>query len=452
MSNIATSLRTKILLLAILPLTLVTVVVTMISMNQARHLSEQEIQTFEENLLSSKRNELMNYVDMAMNAIAPVVANAEPGDAAAEAELKRILNNLNYGDDGYFFMYTAEGVNLVHPVQPELVGLNLYDLQDRDGRYVIRNLLRLASEGGGFFRYLWEKPSRGDLEDKLSYVVLIPKFNWMMGTGLYIDDIAKEVASIRLKVTQNIRNTFFTVLAILAATLVVIALIGVAINIHATQLADKSLRDMAHRYVQFQVAQRRNFARELHDGINQLMVSVKFRIELALEKLQGGQDSATQDLETAHRVLDQTIQEVRRLSHDLRPMLLDDLGLESALQSMLNDFSLRTHIAPRVKLVLPDTRLPDDIEITLYRMAQEALTNIERHSGATDVSLTIWPEDGEVWLEIKDNGQGFSSAAASGDGIGLLNMRERTELLSGVFHLQSKPGQGTTLRAGFSVL
>jgi len=452
MLNIATSLRTKILLLAILPLILVTVIVTIISMNQARHLSEQEIAIFEENLLRSKRIELMNYVDMAMNSITHIVEQGQPGDPDVEAELRRIVNNFTYGEDGYFFMYTLEGVNLVHPIQPELVGQNLYDLQDREGRYVIRNLLRLAQEGGGFFRYLWEKPSRGDLEDKLSYVVMVPKFNWMIGTGLYIDDIAKEVAGIRLKVTQNIRNTFFTVLAILAATLVVIALVGVAINVHATQLADKSLRHMAHRYVQFQVAQRRNFARELHDGINQMMVSVKFRIELALDKLNSGKGEMAQDLEKAHQVLDQTIQEVRRLSHDLRPILLDDLGLESALQSLIDDFVLRTGVEMEGRLELPDARLPDDIEITLYRMAQEALTNIERHSGATQVSLKIWQDHGHVWLEIKDNGKGFQAGDEEKNGIGLLNMRERTELLSGTFHLHSRPGLGTVLRAGFGIL
>ena len=88
-------------------------------------------------------------------------------------------------------------------------------------------------------------------------MVEIPKFNWMMGTGLYIDDIAKEVASIRLKVTRNIRNTFFTVVVILAGTIIVIALVGIAINMHASQLADKRLRELAHSYVQFQVSQRR---------------------------------------------------------------------------------------------------------------------------------------------------------------------------------------------------
>lgn len=446
------SLKTKMLLLSIIPLILVTVAITLISLSQARQLSEQEIETFEENLLRSKRQELQHYVDLAMTSIAHLVAEAEPGDKKAEAEVKQVLHSMTYGEDGYFFVYDAEGTNLVHPIQPELVGKNLYDLQDRNGKYVIRNLLQLASEGGGFYRYIWRKPSKGDLEDKLSYVVQIPKLNWMMGTGLYIDDISKEVASTRLKVTRNIRNTFLTVVAILAGTVIVIALLGFGINVHASQLADARLRQVAHRYVQFQVAQRRNFARELHDGINQLMVSVKFRIELARDKLQSHETKADIELSKGSDVLNQAIQEVRRLSHDLRPILLDDLGLESALHSLLDEFSERTGLKVLVHLDLPQQRLPDDIEITLYRITQEALTNIERHAQAKTVVLSLWKAEGMIWVEIKDDGQGFLKHDHPGDGIGLLNMRERTELLSGQFSVRSKPGSGTRIRAGFTLV
>ncbi|SEQ90053.1 two-component system, NarL family, sensor kinase [Amphritea atlantica] len=452
MKTPATSLKTKMLLLSIIPLILVTVAITLISLSQARQLSEQEIKTFEENLLRSKRQELQHYVELAMTSIAHIVAEAEPGDKKAEAEVKEILHSMTYGEDGYFFVYDAGGVNLVHPIQPELVGKNLYDLQDRNGKYVIRNLLQLASEGGGFYRYIWRKPSKGGLEDKLSYVVQIPKLNWMMGTGLYIDDISKEVASTRLKVTHNIRNTFLTVVAILAGTVIVIALLGFGINIHASQLADARLRQVAHRYVQFQVAQRRNFARELHDGINQLMVSVKFRIELARNKLQTHDTKADIELSKGSEALNQAIQEVRRLSHDLRPILLDDLGLKSALHSLLDEFSERTGLKVSVHLDLPQQRLPDDIEITLYRITQEALTNIERHAQATSVALRLWKEDGMIWVEIKDDGQGFNKHDNVGEGIGLLNMRERTELLSGHFSVRSKPGSGTRIRAGFTLV
>ncbi len=445
------SLKSKILLLALLPLILMTIAVTLISQRQAHYLSEQEIRIFEENLLASKRTELQNYVSLAMTSIAHIVATYEPGDKAAELEIKRVLHGLTYGDDGYFFVYDSAGVNLVHPKQRELVGQNLIDLQDQKGNFVIRELLQKAQEGGGFFRYHWRKPSKGDLEDKLSYVVSIPKLNWMMGTGLYVDDIASEVAKIRQQVDHNIRNTFFTVLTILAGTVTIIVLIGVAINVHATQLADKRLRAIVHKYVQFQVNQRRNFARELHDGINQLMVSVKFRIELARDRLTSDPDSAAENLDKGGDVLNQAIQEVRQISHDLRPSLLDDLGLQAALVSMLDDFAERTGIRHNVRLQLPEHRLPDDIEITLYRIVQEAVTNVERHAEATELVLRVWTQDDQVRVEVKDNGRGFTLNADTHEGIGLMNMRERAELLGGSFEVRSRPTLGTRVRAMFTL-
>lgn len=451
MKRVTASLKAKVLLLSILPLILVTVAITMISLNQARLLSEQEIETFEENLLNSKRLELKHYVELAMNSIEHIIRNAQPGDLQAEAEVKAILSTLTYGDDGYFFAYDQQGTNLVHPIQAELIGQNLIDLKDANGKHVIRDLLEIADQGGGFYRYLWRKPSKGGLEDKLSYVVMIPQLNWMMGTGLYIDDIASEVAATRLKVTRNIRNTFFTVVVILAGTVIIIALVGIAINMHASQLADERLRQLAHSYVQFQVSQRRNFARELHDGINQLMVSVKFRLELARDKLLKQQDSAIDDLDKGQEVLNMAIQEVRRVSHDLRPIQLDDLGLESALHSMANDFAERNPVELKIHLDLPEQRLPDDIEITLYRIVQEALTNVERYAQAEFVGIKIWQRDGYIWVEISDDGVGFIVEQES-SGIGILNMRERTELLSGRFNLKSRPGMGTRVRAGFAIL
>jgi len=451
MKHVSASLKAKILLLSILPLIVVTIAITMISLNQARILSEQEINTFEENLLRSKHQELRHYVALAMNSIEHLVKDAKPGDLYAEYEVKRILHSLTYGEDGYFFVYDREGTNLVHPIQPQLVGQNLMGLQDANGKYVMRDLIGLAEQGGGFYRYLWQKPSKDELEEKLSYVVQVPKFNWMMGTGLYIDDIAKEVAATRLKVTRNIRNTFFTVVVILLGTIIIIALVGVAINMHASQLADVRLRELAHRYVQFQVSQRRNFARELHDGINQLMVSVKFRLELARDKLGKDDDSAVNDISKGCDVLNMAIQEVRRISHDLRPIQLDDLGLESALYSMTSDFAERTEIDMNVRLELPERRLPDDIEISLYRIVQEALTNIEKHAQAEQVSVRIWSREGHIWVEVSDDGVGFVPDKTE-SGIGLLNMRERTELLSGRFSLKSRVGLGTKIRAGFAII
>ncbi|MES9901593.1 MAG: cache domain-containing protein [Sedimenticola sp.] len=442
------SFKTKILLLAILPLVLVAGAITLINVNQAHTLSELEIQTFEENLLTSKRRELENYISLALTSIDHIIRDPSLDEEATQEEVKRILNSLTYGEDGYFFVYDEHGVNLVHPILGNLIGRNLYDLQDADGDYVIRNLLHVAGEGGGFHRYLWNKPSTGENEEKLSYAVQLPRWRWMLGTGLYIDDITDEVEKIRGQVDINVRNTFFTVLMIITITVIIIALTGLTINIHESRLADTRLRDLAHKSIRFQVSERRRFARELHDGINQLMVSVKFRIESAINRIDRGQGDGVEDLEQGNAVLNDAIREVRRISHDLRPSLLDDMGLESAMESLVDQFTERTGFSTQLSIELPDRRLAEDIEITLYRVAQEALTNIERHAGRCRVMLRLWLSANDVRLEIKDEGCGFEPMRPpQNEGIGLHNMRERIELFGGKFSVQSQPDEGTTLKA-----
>lgn len=447
-------LKFKILLLSLIPMMLVTSAVTWIGLNQARQLSEGEIQLFEENLLSSKKRELKNYVSLAMTSIAHIVNNAGADDEQAQAEVRKILADMTFGQDkdGYFFVYTLDGTNLVHPTEPELVGRYLYDLQDSRGDYVIRNLLEQAKQGGGYHRYLWRKPSRQEQIDKLSYVVLLPKWNWMLGTGLYLDDISREVTKIRAQVTRNIRNTFFTVLVIMSVAVVLVVLVGVAVNLHESRMADSRLRLLAHRSVLANVADRRRFSRELHDGINQLMVSVLYRIELAKRKLKHGDESGLGDLDQGYEVLNEAIQEVRRISHDLRPTLLDDLGLQAALEGLLSRFEERTGIRLKVDIRLPVAVLPEDVEITIYRLVQEGLTNVERHADASMLKLGLWEQSGMLWLRLQDNGCGFDTDVLERfEGIGLRNMRERVELLGGEFRLLSKPGQGATLLVGLSL-
>jgi two-component system NarL family sensor kinase len=440
------SLKLKILSLALLPLLLVTATVTWINAKQAHELAQLEITTFEHTLLLSKRQELKNYVEMGLAAIEPILNDAALTESDAKARVKEILNSLTFGDDGYFFVYDLEGINLVHPVLPELVGQPLWNLQDDKGDYVIQSLVDIAKSGGGYHRYRWSKPSVGGSEDKLGYVVQMPKWGWMIGTGLYLDDITAEVARVREQVTHNVRNTFFTVIVITGLTALIIVIIGIAINLHESRMADSRLRDLAHKSVRFQVNQRRRFARELHDGINQLMVSVKFRVELAMNKLKKGDDSAYDDLKTGMQVLNQAMQEVRRVSHDLRPSTLDDLGLQSALKSLLEEYETRSGIIVETELELPSERLPDDIEITLYRVIQEALFNVEKHSGADEVRLSTHYDRRNIYLNIKDNGCGFKLDTPSTDGIGLRNMHDRIELLSGEFELTSELDKGTRIK------
>ncbi|RVU83625.1 histidine kinase [Leucothrix sargassi] len=446
-------LKIKILLLAIIPMLVVTILIAFLSSYQIRSLFEQEIETFETNLVASKREELKNYVELAHKFIRPVLQDPTLSEAQAQAEVRRLLNSMIYDTDGYFFVYDQQGVNIVHPIMPNLVGQNLYDIQDLNGNYLIRGLIEKAQAGGGYHRYLWEKPSGNGVQDKMSYSILVDKWQWMMGTGLYLDDIEAEVAHIREQVKVNIRQTFLNTLFIVLTAIVLITLIGLAINLHETRLADKRLQQLALKFVRFQINERRRFARDLHDGINQLLVAVKYRLESASTKVRRNEALDTSDLESCTEVLDTTIQEIRRISHDLRPSLLDDLGFEPAVINLLDQFEERTKIHTLAELDIEAGTLPEDIEITLYRLISEALTNIERHSNASRVQLMMWMEGKELKFTLSDNGHGFSpgDAQTNPSGIGLKNMQERVELLGGRFVIRSKPGEGTSIRTAFLI-
>ena len=151
---------------------------------------------------------------LAMAAIARQYASA-PDDAAARQDALAILRRMDFGADGYFFVYDQAGRNLMHPRLPELEGRLLLDLQDSDGVYVIRELLARAQEGGGFQRYVWPKPSTGQPAPKLGYAVMLDRWGWMLGTGLYLDDVEAAMAGWRRGVVAAGRETL-VVLAMVA--------------------------------------------------------------------------------------------------------------------------------------------------------------------------------------------------------------------------------------------
>jgi len=442
------SFKTRIVLLALLPLLLLTAVIAWIGIVKARDLSEAQSRLFEASLIAAKKGELERYLRLAQSAIAPVLDEPGRDPAAAQAEVKRILNHLSYGEDGYFFVYDSQGVNLVHPIQKELVGRNLHDLRDSKGHYVIRDLLDLARHGGGFIRYRWNKPSAHTEREKLGFVRMLPKWGWMLGSGLYGDDIATEVEQVRAQVKANVEHTFALILAILGGITLVVVVLVLATNLHEGRLANRRLQELAHNFVRRQVEERRRFSRDLHDGINQLMVAAKFRIELAQSQAEKGNPAYRSSLDGALETLRGAIKEVRRISHDLRPGLLDDMGLELALKDMFEQFRERSGVQVELACELRQPALASDVEITLYRVAQEALTNIERHAHARHVVLQVRQSGNRVQLDLRDDGRGFDPARpAATPGIGLKNMRERVELLGGEFSLRSVPGQGTRIHA-----
>lgn len=216
------------------------------------------------------------------------------------------------------------------------------------------------------------------------------------------------------------------------------------------KIAQDRLQKISHKIVRLQEEERRRVSRELHDGINQLLVSVKYKIENSGEKFSHKPEQALQDIKTAQIFLDEAIAEVRRVSHDLRPSVLDDLGLAPAIANLVRRFSERSLLDVELKGAQDGSfqRMPTDVETAMYRIVQEALMNIDKHANATKVTVYMSHTDANVTIRIEDDGEGFSLQKAmrksrNSQGMGLRNMRERIELLQGSFFIHSDIGRGT---------
>ncbi|MBI3850670.1 MAG: response regulator [Verrucomicrobia bacterium] len=214
--------------------------------------------------------------------------------------------------------------------------------------------------------------------------------------------------------------------------------------------AEAKLRELPRLILHAQEAERRRVARELHDSVNQLLSSVKFRIQSVEARLPKEDNALSAEVEKTRALLDKAMLEVRRISRNLRPSELDDLGLVAALRSLCTEFGERTGIV--VELVCPDTpqKLPADIELSIYRIAQEALTNVEKHAGARRVTVELACDDGGLRFRVRDDGRGFdqsvlSLGAAKDAGMGLMDIEERVRLVGGICSVESSPGAGTQL-------
>jgi len=197
------------------------------------------------------------------------------------------------------------------------------------------------------------------------------------------------------------------------------------------------------RLINAQEEERKRIARELHDGVGQTLTSILVHIK-ALEQ---SQDPVIQARMTElGQLVDETLAGVRMLSRDLRPSALDDLGLEAALERYAAEFSKHyPELEVDLHYALPH-RLPANVETSLYRIIQEAMTNAARHSHASMLSVVVTERAGAVHAIIEDNGRGFDAESTfrSGGSVGLHSMQERSELLNGKVEVESSEG-GTTI-------
>jgi signal transduction histidine kinase len=213
----------------------------------------------------------------------------------------------------------------------------------------------------------------------------------------------------------------------------------------AVALSQRVSRDTVRRVVEAQELERARLARELHDETGQALTSIL----LGLRSLEDGPDSHDNGAAVAElrQLVVSTLQDVRRLAVELRPAALDDFGLVPAIERLRDIVEETGDISVDVQSELSDDRLPADAETALYRIAQEAFTNVLKHAGAARVTVKLSRRDDVVTLAVHDDGEGFDSANVREGSLGLLGMRERVALLGGRLTIDSTVGAGTMLTA-----
>ena len=219
---------------------------------------------------------------------------------------------------------------------------------------------------------------------------------------------------------------------------------------------EEQMRDLSHQVLTVQEEERKRISRELHDEIVQTLTGINVQLANLKTAATMNAKGLQRRIASTQRLVEKSVEIVHRFARDLRPTLLDDLGLIPALHSFMKDFTKRTGIRIQFIAFASDRsdRLDSAKRTAFYRLAQEALTNVARHAHASSVRIIVQKLARTITMEVADNGKGFEVdrvLIAKGNRLGVLGMRERVQMVGGQFKLESTPGGGTTIRAEIPV-
>lgn len=204
-------LTSKLLLLSLAPLLVVVTSIMLIVRIEMQIMGDEEVKRIRADMLAIKQEELKHYVEQAATAVGPILQDQALSQQERQSRAATILNAMAFGTDGYIFGYTPEGINTVHGANPSLNGTNMINVKGPNGIPLVKELIRAAQGGGGYVEYSWDKPETGEQAPKLSYAVMLPALNWMLGTGFYIDDIDHAVMQKEQQLRQVLNSTLWLI-------------------------------------------------------------------------------------------------------------------------------------------------------------------------------------------------------------------------------------------------
>ena len=231
------------------------------------------------------------------------------------------------------------------------------------------------------------------------------------------------------------------------------AIMGNVIDITERKLAEvaikqseEQLRNLTTYLQKIGEVERTNIAREIHDELGLGLTVLKIDLSWLRKRLPENEIPLHEKAETMTQLIDKTIQTVKKISTELRPGLLDDLGLAAAIEWQAEEFQKRTGIQCKITIDPKDVTFDRDRNTAIYRIFQETLTNVARHAQATEVNVSLRQRDGQLELNVRDNGRGITEKElANPKSFGLIGIRERVKIFSGINIIKGVPGKGTTV-------
>jgi len=228
-------------------------------------------------------------------------------------------------------------------------------------------------------------------------------------------------------------------------------------DISAQKRDEIALRDLSSRLVNAQESERKLVSQELHDGIGGKLTAIKYSLEKILSEINQSSSGLAASLNDVLSILHNTIDETQRIYRNLHPSILDDLGLKAAIRSICREFNeIYSHIRVESEMEINEELLSDSLKILIYRILQETMNNISKHSHADHVNVSLRQSEKVIALIIEDNGVGFDldeihEKEISEKGFGLKNIKERTELFGGTLTVISASNKGTVIRASWPI-
>lgn len=442
------SMKYRMMLLAMLPTLLVSVAISSFAIYETQNFGQINNSTFRDQMLELRRNELLSYTLLAESAIDAYYNNSILPPVQAQEAAREVIRKLSYGPSGYFFVNDYHGKTLVHGAKPALEGRDLWDLKSKDGKFLIRDIDQAAKDGSGFTSYMWDKPGFAEPVDKISYVKTLDKWDWIIGTGLYIDDIEAVHSRLNQQLDANLRDSIWVFLGLSGLSLLLAALLFGRLSLKQGDSTDHKLRALSDQVNRAQEHERQAIAAEIDDGVREHLLGLKERLpELLLGKGVSGEV-----MELLAGEVDKAVKPLQQISHTLNPRNLEAHGLAYGLDILCKQYNDRGRVP--VKLYQQgelEQRLPVHVEWELYRAIQDVMRFLEQSGGQGKIVLRSSFGEDSVQISLLEDIVGFDPKSNSRSGSDmaelLLNtLVSRVEGVNGAVSAFGTKGTGTLLK------